>query len=267
MNEHKSRFFSGLFLIIVLLFIIKFGGLFLFKLVLSVAIVLTLNEFFKLFNLDGFFRSWGFVLGFILPFFVKEYPPYAVVVIFFILIFSLTILSKEIKGETLSALFTFSFGIFYIPLLLSFLVSLRVYFGNTFMSENILLFLLFVLWSGDIAAMYFGRAFGKTKLAPSISPNKTVAGTVWGLMANMFVAIICKIIFLNYITGFEALFFGLVIGITGQVGDLCESYIKRSFDVKDTGSLIPGHGGMLDRIDSLLFAAPVFYYLLKLTCV
>ncbi|MBU1626747.1 phosphatidate cytidylyltransferase [bacterium] len=264
MNEQRQRLLSGFFLVLIVIFIIKFGGLFLFRLALSAVILLTLNEFFKIFKVDGFFRNIGYAFGFIFPFLVKIYPPYAVLVIFLLLMFSLTVLVKEITGETLNALFAFFFGIFYIPFLLSFLISLRVYSGDNNTSENLVLFLLFVLWVGDTFSMYIGKRFGKTKLAPTLSPNKTVAGTVGGLFFNVLIALICKAIFLDIITGLEAILFGLVIGLTAQVGDLCESYIKRCFDLKDTGEIIPGHGGMLDRIDSLIFAAPIFYYLLKL---
>ena len=138
MNEHKQRFFSGFFLVFILIFLIKFGGLFIFKLALAVVIYLALSEFFKLFEMDHFFRNWGFIFGIILPFCVKGSPPYAMMVIFILLIFSLTVMKKEVKSEILNSLFACSFGIFYIPFLLSFLVSLRLYAGNSNPSENLI---------------------------------------------------------------------------------------------------------------------------------
>jgi len=264
MSENKNRLLSGLILTLLIIFIIKIGGLFLFRLTLSIVAILTLNEFLKIFKINDFLKFWGLGFSFLLPFFVKSYPPYSLLVLFYLLIFCIVILLKEVKVEVLNSMFTFSFGIFYIPFLLTFLMSLRLFAGNTNVSENLVLFLLFVIWAGDTGSLYMGRRFGNTKLAPVISPNKTVAGTFGGLLFNVIAALLCKIFFLSFITGFQVILFSLVIGLTGQVGDLVESYIKRCMKLKDSSSLIPGHGGMLDRIDSLLFAAPIFYYLLKL---
>jgi len=264
MDEGRKRLLSGILLALILVLLIKVGGGLLFRLLLGAVIIVALYEFLKAFKVDGLYANSAYLFGFTLPFLVKEYPPYALVVIFIFLIFSLTILLRDIKREELSKFFVFNFGIFYIPLLLSYLVCLRVYFGESYLSENLVLFLLLVVWAGDTGALYAGRRFGKKKLAPSISPNKTVAGTVGGLASSVIAGIICKVFFVDFLSGFEILFFSLIIGITGQVGDLCESYLKRTLNIKESGCVIPGHGGMLDRIDSLLFAGPVFYYLLKL---
>ncbi len=110
------------------------------------------------------------------------------------------------------------------------------------------------LWGGDTAAYFVGRAFGKTPLAPKISPKKTVEGAVANLLACIAVAAP-----LGGAIGFPwlpSLLCGLAAGVLGQAGDLFESWVKRRADLKDSGTLLPGHGGILDRVDSLLFTAP-----------
>ena len=128
-----------------------------------------------------------------------------------------------------------------------------------------LLFLLLCVWVCDSAAYYFGSTFGRRKLAPEISPNKTVAGAVGGMFGAAGVAAILKMLKLvpwsiPYVLGA-----GLCIAALAQVGDLAESMVKRDAGVKDSGSLIPGHGGIMDRVDSLLFTVPVFYYILSMS--
>jgi phosphatidate cytidylyltransferase len=119
-----------------------------------------------------------------------------------------------------------------------------------------------IVWAGDIAAYYGGRAFGVRKLAPTVSPAKTVEGALAGLAASAAVAAAGSAGLWAGPTLPWALVGGL-LGIAGQVGDLAESLLKRSLGVKDSGHLIPGHGGLLDRLDSLLFAVPALY---GLTC-
>ncbi len=120
-----------------------------------------------------------------------------------------------------------------------------------------LLIVVLAIWVGDSAAYLGGRAFGKRKLAPRLSPNKTVEGAVCGLVGSTVVACITA-----GLTGLGlplplAAAIGLALGVVGQVGDLSESLLKRQAGIKDSGTLIPGHGGMLDRVDALLFALPV----------
>jgi phosphatidate cytidylyltransferase len=123
------------------------------------------------------------------------------------------------------------------------------------------LLLVGVVWAGDVGAYYGGRALGRHALAPAISPKKTVEGALIGLAAS--VAAGFAIVWVLQVDGGSALLgvFIVIVAISAQVGDLAESALKRSAGVKDSSSLLPGHGGMLDRIDGLLFAAPVFYFL------
>jgi len=120
---------------------------------------------------------------------------------------------------------------------------------------------LTIVMIGDSAALFTGRACGTHKLYPSVSPNKTIEGSLGGLAGSLVGAVIFTSIFLPELTLLKVLGGTLLIGVVSQLGDLFESLLKRGCNVKDSGTIIPGHGGMLDRLDSLLFAFPVAYYL------
>ncbi|HVL38521.1 MAG TPA: phosphatidate cytidylyltransferase [Fimbriimonadaceae bacterium] len=127
--------------------------------------------------------------------------------------------------------------------------------------SNVVLLALLPLWAGDTAAIFIGRSFGKTPLAPAISPNKTWEGAVANLLAALAVALA-----LAPWLGIDlrrAALAGLAMGVLGQAGDLLESALKRSLGQKDSGSLLPGHGGLLDRIDSLLLASLGVWLILR----
>jgi len=130
-----------------------------------------------------------------------------------------------------------------------------------------LIFPLVLTWSSDIGAFFVGRAIGGRKLIPSVSPGKTVAGAVGGLVASMLVSwlyarsVLVPVASLGF-TPWGALGFGAIISVAAQVGDLFESLLKREGGVKDSSRIIPGHGGILDRFDSLIFVLPVAYLLL-----
>lgn len=112
---------------------------------------------------------------------------------------------------------------------------------------------LFVTWLSDTAAYLVGRSVGRTKLIPRISPNKTVEGAIGGLLAAGITGALCALLFGIHIHPFTGFLFGIVLGAAGLMGDLSESMLKRRAGVKDSGDLIPGHGGVLDRIDALIF--------------
>jgi phosphatidate cytidylyltransferase len=146
-------------------------------------------------------------------------------------------------------------GLCYIALPLSLLILLRMApDGMTWV-----FLLCAVIFAGDTAALYAGTLWGRHKLSPSISPGKTVEGALAGLAANLAVGAAAKALFLSEPGWIACLLFAVAAGGMGQIGDLFESELKRVSNVKDSGGILPGHGGILDRIDALLFAAPVAY--------
>jgi phosphatidate cytidylyltransferase len=148
------------------------------------------------------------------------------------------------------------FGILYVNWLLGYAFWLR----DLEAGKEWVLLLVWVTWLGETAAYMVGSTAGRHRLAPLVSPKKTVEGAVAQLVVSVLAAVIAHAWFFHALGLVGAAGVGLVLGVSGQIGDLMESALKRSVGTKDTGSLIPGHGGMLDRIDSLLFNTPVLFY-------
>ena len=172
-------------------------------------------------------------------------------------IISLAILVFLKKREGIFASWSWTIGsILYIGWLLSLLVAVRLDAGRDWV-----LLALFGTFGSDTAAYFIGKAFGKHKLAPQISPGKTWEGAVAGVFGGIIIALLFTFsspwqLPLNYL---KAILLGAVISVFGQLGDLVESLLKRSFSVKDSGIIMPGHGGILDRLDSILFAGAAVY--------
>ena len=131
-------------------------------------------------------------------------------------------------------------------------------------SPHWLMFGLMINWVGDTGAYYVGRKFGRHKLAPVVSPGKSWEGAAASVAAGILFGVIYLSLAIRGTTWLTAALFALAANVAGQIGDLAESAIKRGANVKDSGSLLPGHGGMLDRLDSTMFALPVLYALLML---
>jgi phosphatidate cytidylyltransferase len=147
------------------------------------------------------------------------------------------------------------------------LVSLK-YIRSLGAEGNIFIIYLFIfIWGFDSAAYFAGSTIGGPKLLPKISPKKTWAGLIGGCVATFFVTFVMVKIMKEGLQQYSAVVLsclGVLIGVVGQIGDLLESHFKRKFDVKDSGSILPGHGGVLDRLDSLFLAAIFFYVILQL---
>lgn len=152
-------------------------------------------------------------------------------------------------------------GIFYVFFLGGFLVATRVGFETSpGLSTKLLGFFFLIIFGSDAGAYFAGRALGKNKLAPAISPGKTVEGLIGGLIAAAGFAAISTATFFPELNYQFSIPLAIVLATVGVLGDLCESAMKRGSGTKDAGSIIPGHGGFLDRLDSLLFGAPILYY-------
>jgi phosphatidate cytidylyltransferase len=160
--------------------------------------------------------------------------------------------------EDISATFT---GIFYVAMLFSFQIAIRT--GTD--GRQWLVFLYFVIWASDIGAYSIGIPFGEHRLYEKISPKKSIEGLIGALAASAGMALLCRVWFMPPVGLGEVVMLGLLLAAVGTLGDLTESLLKRAAGVKDSGGIIPGHGGILDRMDSMLFAAPVLYYYLKMS--
>ena len=160
----------------------------------------------------------------------------------------LTASPKDAVGHVATGLSS----ILYCPITLGFTI---------FMPRRQVLLLFAIIWIGDAAAYYCGRAFGARSLAPGLSPKKTVEGAIAGCIGSVAAGVIGGRWLLGAIR-LDLIWISAVTAIVGQLGDLAESMLKRSAGVKDSSSVLPGHGGILDRLDSLFFATPVFYWLL-----
>jgi len=177
-------------------------------------------------------------------------------------------------GGPLPAVATTLFGVGYVGMTLAFAMHLRAFPGVSdggigWEGSFLLILPLVVTWSGDTGAYFVGRSWGRRKLLPAVSPAKTMEGAMGGLVGSLLGATLFAFAFLPPGEGaglplaFAALL-GLVVGGMAQVGDLAESLLKREAGVKDSGTILPGHGGVLDRFDSVFFALPVTYALLPL---
>ena len=151
-------------------------------------------------------------------------------------------------------------GILYVGWLLSYLVSLRGLEGG----RNWIFLALFVTFASDTAAFFTGRALGRHPLAPQISPGKTREGAIGGvlgaILVSLFFVLPTPLSLSPYLNWGQAILLGILVSVFGQLGDLVESLFKRNMGAKDSGKLLPGHGGVLDRMDSIVFAGIVVYY-------
>ena len=175
-------------------------------------------------------------------------------------IISVPLLSRSPLEQSLKDGALTLFGVLYLGLTLGTLSMTRLLPQG----EWLIFFLLLVTWASDTGAYYVGTLFGRHRLAPRISPKKTVEGLVGGLIAAIIVGYVARWWFLPELSGLDCLILAILLTVTGLWGDLTESVMKRSAGMKDSGGILPGHGGMLDRLDSLLFAAPAFYYYVTL---
>jgi phosphatidate cytidylyltransferase len=149
-------------------------------------------------------------------------------------------------------------GSAYLGVLLSYLISIRRLTADGFL---LILLVLLLTWACDIGAYCCGRLWGKHPLWPAVSPKKTWEGAIGGVLLTVAAALVCRLIWQSFPLYFMMLL-GVALSLSVQLGDLVESAVKRQAGVKDSGHIIPGHGGVLDRFDSLLFSAPAAYLLM-----
>ena len=168
------------------------------------------------------------------------------------------------KGSAILNIGSTLLGILYIGLFSSSIVGIRELYANSLHYSNgglIIISIFITLWLTDSAAYFLGTAFGKHKLFPRVSPNKSWEGAIFGFIFAIISMVVLKSILLTFISWTDSIVIGLIIGLFGQMGDLVESLFKRDAGVKDSSNVIPGHGGILDRFDSLICSSPfIFIY-------
>jgi phosphatidate cytidylyltransferase len=183
--------------------------------------------------------------------------------------FLLILLMQFARNDNRNAILGLSttmFGVIYVSWFFSFLVKIRLLLPGM-EGAKLLAFIILVTKAGDVGGYLIGSAFGKHPLLPRVSPNKSVEGTLGGLFLSALVAVLCRSWLppVPYFTVSLVALMGCFFGGLGQLGDLSESLLKRDCNVKDSGRLLPGMGGVLDIIDSLLFSAPAFYLYMSST--
>jgi phosphatidate cytidylyltransferase len=229
-----------------------------------VFIIAGLYEYFVMLEKKGIniYKYFGIGMGAVIPLSIMlRFEPtkswellFIVLALFFILLMQFK--RRDSSGVIVDISTTF-FGILYVSWFFSFIIKIRYLDGGL----GFLVALLLMIKLGDIGAYLVGSRWGKRPLMPHISPKKTVEGSLGGLLFSVLGALACKS-FLPFGYG-QLILTALGLGVLGQLGDLSESLLKRDCQIKDSGSIFPGMGGVLDQIDSLLFTAPVFYFYLS----
>ena len=291
LSDLQARLLTASVLVPWVLFVIAKGRLWVLGTVV-VATLLALREFYGLIEEKGAHPITGFGLaaGAALPVVAYLGTEYHVTLLMTVtlLVVMIAQLGRAQIGEALASISGTFFGIFYCGWLLSHAVVLREFYRVIAMRYRpedaiaagiapesgafLLTFTLAVVVWSDAGAYFAGRAYGERKLAPRISPGKTVEGAIGGVLGGTLCGLVFKAIFeffwpeLSAVLGWGlVILFGLILSAVSIVGDLVESLLKRDAQVKDAGAMLPGMGGILDRIDAALLAIPVMYYMMLFT--
>jgi phosphatidate cytidylyltransferase len=261
MNPHLKRWATGVIAVPILFLTIAYGAETIFTLLIIVVALVGVTEYNRMVFGTGVCREKIETLAvalLILTAVAARDRVLLVAVLSFavMVILMLNLLQIRQEGLDMSRVGKVILGVMYVPLLMSHFILIRQE------PEGIrwIFFILVLAFSGDIAAYYVGRGIGRRKLLPEVSPGKTVEGTI-GLFAGSIIGcILFRQLFFPILPVLHTVILGLVGSVAGQLGDLCESALKRTAGVKDSGTLLPGHGGILDRLDCLMFITPFVYY-------
>ncbi len=264
---HLKRWITGLIALPFLIYLVYKGGI-AFSLLVSVAGVVALWEYNRivldpaLTAVSGIIFGWGYLLGIGILWAAHWVGPALILSLVALNLLAVALISMfHFKSDpaVLRVIVRQLQGIIYIPVLLSFLILIRA--SDSGMTWIFLL--MAIVFAGDTSAYYVGSYWGRHKLSPAISPAKTIEGSAGGIAANLAVGAIGKALFFPDLPWAISILFFIAVGAAGQMGDLFESEIKRFSGIKDSSNILPGHGGILDRIDALLFASPVAYVFIR----
>ena len=259
----KTRLLSGIVLVILALIVIISGGYVTLFSLLGISLV-GMYELYRVFKLErtplAYISYVMAVLFYVSELFAGIVDPMALVMLFLILLMFAYVFSYP-KYEAKDVM-TIFFGMFYVAVMLSYVYQIRVLESGVYLA-----FLIFICsWGCDTCAYCVGVLFGKHKMAPVLSPKKSIEGAVGGVVGTALLTVIYTSVFRAQMgldtRGIIVLaVISAVAGLISMVGDLTASAIKRNYDIKDYGTLIPGHGGIMDRFDSMMITAPIIYYL------
>lgn len=260
----KTRIISGVILLSLLLVILIFGNTTIVNIAVSIVGMIAISEYFNAFkNKDKIDRILGLILAVAIAFldFIPEEALTLIAPIVIAILF-IKIIVTNMKANYVNTAVS-GFGILYV---LGFLVFIPLLYAEED-GKFLIWYLAFASWGTDTFAYFVGSLIGKHKLTP-ISPKKSVEGSIGGIIGAVILSLIYTI-FINKYAGLDISYLAILgitvlLSILSQIGDLAASTIKRFVKIKDFGDIIPGHGGMLDRIDSIIFIAPFAYYLLTL---
>jgi phosphatidate cytidylyltransferase len=267
-SENLKRVLVSVFAIPLIIAASYLGGHYFLMFVLIIS-VLSFYEFCNFSKRKGANANLWLGIIIILFLIINQYKHY-VDIFTFILAASLLLLITELFRNKESAIvnlgITFS-GIFYIGIFSASLLAIREFYPNIndlySRGGYLVISMLSGIWIGDSAAYYGGTALGKHKLFPRVSPKKSWEGAIFGFCFSIGAMILARILILDFLSWQSVIVIGIIIGTIGQLGDLIESLLKRDAGVKDSSEIIPGHGGMFDRFDSLLFTAPAVWIYLR----
>lgn len=263
--QHIKRWITALVLVPILLWILIKGSTLLLAVLVSGVAVLAIREYLKIvFGKDdravsGIIQliSYAVSTALIISACQGSWEILFLILAMNLMSLSIFVLSRFADDHAVfDSISKQVLGIVYIPVSLSLLVFIKELDGGT----SWIIWLLIVVFANDTGAFYTGTFFGKRKLSPNISPNKTIEGSLGGMAVSVVVGFVfCQIFFNDLSLTFRTIPASFMLAIAGQIGDLFESAMKRASGIKDSGRILPGHGGMLDRIDGLLLSIPVLY--------
>jgi phosphatidate cytidylyltransferase len=260
----KTRLFSSIILLAFTLTVVILGGNILFAALFIISLI-GMMELYRVVKVNKALPGMiGYLAGicfyFLLYFKLEQFQLMLFIIFLMLLMFAYVFGFPKYKTEQIAIAFL---GLFYVSVMLSYIYQVRILEdGGAF-----LVWLIFIgAWGSDTCAYCVGVLIGKHKIAPKLSPKKSLEGCIAGVLGAALIGFIYATVVRNFITGIENpqlefTIIGAASSIISQVGDLAASAIKRNHDVKDYGNLIPGHGGILDRFDSIIFTAPIVYYL------
>ncbi len=259
----RTRLISGIILLAITIAVVILGGNVLF----GVLLVISLIGLYELYKIVKVHLAFPGILGYVsclvyyslLYFGLSKYQLMLFIFFLMLLMFAYVFGFPKYSTEQIAVSF---FGLFYVSIMLSYIYQVRILEDGAW-----IVWLIFIgAWGSDTCAYSVGVLFGKHKFAPKLSPKKSIEGCIGGIAGAALIGFLYATVIRSHITELQnpQLIFAIIgaaSSVISQIGDLAASAIKRNHNIKDYGSLIPGHGGILDRFDSIIFTAPIVFYL------